>query len=125
MQVYIAIVLAIFFTFNSGFAGPLPPEQSGTNLQLWFRQPAAQWTEALPVGNGRLGAMVFGGVSREHLQLNLDTLWAGGPYDSVNPDALAALPEVRRLIFAGHYAEAADLLSAKVMAKRFLTRRKQ
>ena len=117
LRVSIAIVLTIFFTFNSGFAGSLPPEPSGTNLQLWFRQPAALWTEALPVGNGRLGAMVFGGVNREHLQLNLDTLWAGGPYDSVNPDALAALPEVRRLIFAGHYAEAADLLSAKVMAK--------
>jgi alpha-L-fucosidase 2 len=86
-------------------------------LSLWYRQPAGLWTEALPVGNGRLGAMVFGGVNREHLQLNLDTLWAGGPYDPVNPDAQAALPEVRQLIFAGHYAGAADLLSAKVMAK--------
>jgi len=94
-----------------------PASAPAEPLSLWYRQPAGLWTEALPVGNGRLGAMVFGGVNREHLPLNLDTLWAGGPYDSVNPDALAALPEVRRLIFAGHYAEAANLLSAKVMAK--------
>ena len=59
---------------------------------------------ALPVGNGRLGAMVFGGVVHERLQLNEDTLWAGGPYDPVNPEAKAALPEVRRLLAAGEYA---------------------
>jgi alpha-L-fucosidase 2 len=58
-------------------------------LRLWYRQPAAQWVEALPVGNGRLGAMVFGGVEKERLQLNEDTLWAGGPYDPNNPEALA------------------------------------
>ena len=69
-----------------------------TALTLWYQQPANKWTEALPVGNGRLGAMVFGGIDHEHLQLNEDTLWAGGPYDSNNPDALAALPEARRLI---------------------------
>ena len=74
---------------------------SADDLTLWYRQPAQAWTEALPVGNGRLGAMVFGGVGRERLQLNEDTLWAGGPYDAVNPNALAALPEVRRLVFAG------------------------
>src|SRR6476646_10600762 len=68
-------------------------------LCLWYRQPAKVWTEALPIGNGRLGAMIFGGVSEERLQLNEDTLWAGGPYDPVNPDAKAALPEVRQQIF--------------------------
>ena len=56
-------------------------------LSLWYRQPAAKWTEALPIGNGRIGAMVFGGINRERLQLNEDTLWAGGPYDPVNPKA--------------------------------------
>ena len=65
-----------------------------------------RWVEALAVGNGRLGAMVFGGVDQERLQLNEDTLWAGGPYDPANPEALEALPEVRRLIFAGQYREA-------------------
>jgi alpha-L-fucosidase 2 len=72
---------------------------------------------ALPVGNGRLGAMVFGGVVNERLQLNEDTLWAGRPYDPVNPDAKDALPDVRRLITDGRYADAAKLASQKVMAK--------
>jgi alpha-L-fucosidase 2 len=85
-------------------------------LALWYQQPAEKWTEALPIGNGRLGAMVFGGVEREHLQLNEGTLWAGGPYDPNNTNALAALPEVRRLIFAGKYDEAAKLVGDKMMA---------
>ena len=54
--------------------------QPGNPLELWYDEPATQWTEALPVGNGRLGAMVFGGPEEERLQLNEDTLWAGGPY---------------------------------------------
>jgi alpha-L-fucosidase 2 len=87
-------------------------------LSLWYRQPAdAEWVRALPVGNGRLGAMVFGGVVNERLQLNEDTLWAGAPYDPVNPEAREALPEVRRLLAAGQYSEAARLASQKVMAK--------
>src|SRR4051812_20320223 len=56
-----------------------------------YPRPAAEWVEALPVGNGRLGAMVFGGIHQERLQLNEDPLWAGGPYAPANPDALAAL----------------------------------
>ncbi|MEO8375669.1 MAG: glycoside hydrolase family 95 protein [Sphingomonas bacterium] len=94
-------------------AETVAPHRNG----LWYRQPAREWTEALPVGNGRLGAMVFGGTAHERLQLNEDTLWAGGPYDPVNPEAHATLPEVRRLIFAGRYAEAQALANAKVMAK--------
>ncbi len=82
---------------------------------LWYRQPAGVWTEALPVGNGRLGAMVFGGAASERLQLNEDTLWTGGPYDPVNPAAHAALPEVRRLIDAGKFAEAQALANARLM----------
>jgi alpha-L-fucosidase 2 len=86
-------------------------------LSLWYRQPAAKWEEALAIGNGRIGAMVFGGANRERLQLNEDTLWAGGPYDPVNPEAKAALPEVRRLVFEGKYREASKLISAKVMSR--------
>src|SRR5580658_10219808 len=89
----------------------------GQPLVLWYRQPAAKWVEALPLGNGRLGAMVFGGVPQERLQLNEDTLYAGGPYDPANPGALAALPEVRRLVFAGQYAEAQSLAGKTMMAK--------
>ena len=86
-------------------------------LSLWYRAPAMKWTEALPVGNGRLGAMVFGGPAREQLQLNEDTLWGGGPYTPDNTNALAALPEVRRLVFEGKYDEAARLIDRSVMAK--------
>ncbi|QDC40055.1 glycoside hydrolase family 95 protein [Sphingobium fuliginis] len=86
-------------------------------LTLWYRQPAATWTEALPIGNGRLGAMVFGGVARERLQLNEGTLWAGQPYDPVNPEAKANLPQVRELIFAGRIAEAEALANKTLMAK--------
>jgi len=85
--------------------------------RLWYRQPAATWNEALPIGNGRLGAMVFGRVGQERLQLNEDTLWAGGPYTPDNPDALAALPQVRRLLAEGRYADATELARAQMMAK--------
>jgi alpha-L-fucosidase 2 len=86
------------------------------SLLLWYRQPAQQWTEALPVGNGRISAMVFGGIGQERLQLNEDTLWGGGPYDPVNTNALAALPDVRQLVFAGKYSQAGQLINDKVMA---------
>ena len=88
-----------------------------TDLRLWYDAPATAWTEALPVGNGRLGAMVFGGIARERLQLNEDTLWAGGPYSPVNPEARAHLDEVRALLFAGKYAEAEALANRYLMAK--------
>ena len=91
-----------------------PPAEA---LSLWYRSPAAVWTEALPLGNGRLGAMVFGGIDSERLQLNEATLWAGGPYDPGDPEAPAALPEARRLIFAGKYAEATRLVGQHMMAR--------
>jgi len=73
---------------------PLTGAPAG-GLTLWYQQPALYWEEALPVGNGRLGAMVFGGVSDERLQLNEDTVWAGGPYDPSNPGALEGLKQAR------------------------------
>jgi alpha-L-fucosidase 2 len=81
----------------------------GTVPRLWYRQPAQAWTEALPVGNGRLGGMVFGGIAEERIQLNEDTLWSGGPKDWNNPRARVLLPEVRRLIFSGDYTAADEL----------------
>jgi len=87
------------------------------DLTLWYTQPAKQWVEALPIGNGRLGAMVFGGIEKERIQLNEDTLSAGGPYDPTNPNAPAALPEARRLIFAGDFKEANKLIGAKMMGR--------
>ena len=91
-------------------------EPQTQDLKLWYDKPAGQWVEALPVGNGRLGAMVFGGVDQERLQLNEGTLWAGGPYDPSSPEALKALPEARRLIFEGKYGEAHGLIGGKMMA---------
>ena len=79
------------------------------NLTLWYQKPAEEWTEALPVGNGRLGAMVFGGVAQERIQLNQETLWDGGPRDTTNPKALAALPEVQQLLFEDKNEEATKL----------------
>ena len=85
---------------------------------LWYDQPAREAiTEALPVGNGRLGALVLGGTARERLALNESSLWSGGPYNADSPEALAALPEVRRLLFAGRYAEADALAQAKMMGR--------
>jgi alpha-L-fucosidase 2 len=77
-------------------------------LVLWFKKPADKWTDALPIGNGRLGAMVFGGVKEERLQLNEDTLWSGAPRPWNNPDALQHLQEVRRLVLEEQDYVAAD-----------------
>ena len=90
---------------------------TGDALQLWYRAPATEWVQALPTGNGRLGAMVWGGVAHERIGLNEDTLYAGGPYDATSPEALAALPEVRALVFAGRYAEAEALADAKLLSR--------
>lgn len=84
-------------------------------LTLWYKSPAKDWNEALPLGNGHLGGMVFGGVSEERIQLNDDTLWEGKPQDRVNPKALDSLPEVRRLIFDGKNEEAAKLAGQTMM----------
>jgi alpha-L-fucosidase 2 len=92
---------------NDGSIGPA----------LLYRQPAREWTEALPVGNGRLGGMVFGGAPAERIQLNEDTFWSGGPYDPVNEEALQYLPQVRQLIRDGRYKEAQDLADQKLMGR--------
>jgi alpha-L-fucosidase 2 len=87
------------------------------NLELWYRAPARAWTDALPLGNGRLGAMVFGGIDREEFQLNEATLWAGGPYQPTNEQALPNLAKVRELIFAEQFVEAQALANQTMMAK--------
>ena len=99
-------------------ANRLPGTSAATNshqdqpVVLWYDKPASEWTEALPIGNGRLGAMIFGGPASEQLQLNEDTLYAGSPYNPNNPEALKALPEARRAGAATRSALPADAQGA-------------
>lgn len=86
-------------------------------LKLWFDKPANQWEEALPIGNGRLGAMVYGGVAQENLQLNEDTFWAGGPHNNLNLAAREALPKIRQLIDEGKHTEASDLAEKAITSQ--------
>ena len=78
--------------------------QQDTKLIMWYNTPASVWNEALPVGNGRIAAMIFGDPANEKIQLNEGTLWSGGPSRNDNPDALTALPAIRQLIFEGKYS---------------------
>ncbi len=105
------IILLIFLS-SIGYA------QEGS-LKLWYEQPAGEvWTDALPIGNGRLGAMVYGNVGQELIRLNEHTVWSGGPNRNDNPNALEALPEIRKLIFEGKQKEAELLASKTVETKK-------
>ena len=83
---------------------------SAQQHKLWYSKPASHWLEALPVGNSHLGAMVYGGTDTEEIQLNEETFWSGSPHNNNSPEAKAALPEVRRLIFEGKEGEASKLI---------------
>ena len=85
-------------------------------LKLWYDKPAAKWEEALPIGNGRLGAMVFGTLAAERLQFNEDTLWVGGPRDYSRPGAAEYLPQIRKLLFEGKQKEAETLAMQQFMS---------
>ena len=87
-----------------------------SNLKLWYRQPAKDWNEALPIGNGTLGAMVFGNIKSERIQLNEDSIWAGERRNRINPLARANLAEVRRLLFTGKPQEAEELAERTMIA---------
>ncbi len=82
---------------------------------LWYTHPAQKWENALPVGNGRLGAMVFGETDEERIQLNEDTLWSGGPYSSVVKGGAAALPEIQKLVFEGKWRQAHKAFGRSLM----------
>ena len=108
---YIILCLSILFLLSISVSSTQqeknPPYDS--EYKLWYLQPAKEWVEALPVGNGRLGAMVFGGVYIERIQLNEESLWAGKRFNTNNKNALKDLAEIRRLIFAGRIKEAYEL----------------
>ena len=108
----LSVLLFVAFSFQT-------KAQESSPLTLWYQQPAAdKWTDALPIGNGRLGAMIFGNVQKELIQLNEHTVWSGGPNRNDNPDALAALPEIRRLIFEGKQKEAEKLAEKTIQSKK-------
>jgi alpha-L-fucosidase 2 len=109
--------LALILSLSAVFA---QPSSASGDLTLWYRQPAAQWDHAMPLGNGRLGAMVFGSVGRERIQLNEESLWmpSGDPLERDNPAALKHLLEVQRLLFAGAPAEAYRLAEEYRLAVR-------
>ena len=102
----------LFLLLNFAAAACSVPSQD--DMKLWYDEPASAWVEALPVGNGRIGAMVYGVPEREHLQLNEETLWAGQPNSNANGDVTDALADIRNLVFEGRYREAQDMVDAKV-----------
>jgi len=97
--------------------GHIHHEGRKRSWRLWYTEPAGQWEEALPIGNGRLGGMVFGGIQEERIQLNEDTLWAGFPRDTINYEVQRYLARARELVFAGKYAEAQALIEAHMQGR--------
>jgi alpha-L-fucosidase 2 len=108
--------LALAFPGLAGAKAAAMSSGEREDLELFYEQAAEKWVEALPVGNGRLGAMVFGRVGQERLQLNEDTLFSGGPYSPNNPAMAGALPQVRALIAQERYQEAARLFDTGMLA---------
>jgi alpha-L-fucosidase 2 len=96
-------------------APPAAQEGARNDLKLWYAQPASKWVEALPIGNGRLGAMVFGGMADEHLQFNEETVWTGAPHEYQHEGAVKYLPKIRQLLFDGKQKEAEELAMEQFM----------
>ncbi|MFA9191404.1 glycoside hydrolase family 95 protein [Flavobacterium sp. FZUC8N2.13] len=107
-------IYAFFFlTLAFGYS------QDKQDLKLWYNQPSGKiWENALPIGNGFLGAMVYGNVEHEIIQLNENTVWSGGPNRNDNPNALAALPEIRKMIFEGKHKDAEKLANQAFISKK-------
>ena len=119
--VAVIVALAAAAVLRNGVVASAPPVQSAApaaidpTTVLWYRHPAQKWENALPVGNGRLGAMVFGKTDEERIQINEDTYWTGGPYTTTVKGEAAVLPEVRRLIFDGEWIKAHRLFGRRLM----------
>jgi len=116
---YLPSLFHIFFftVFFPAISTAAVNDEQPSGMRIWFTRPADSWNEALPVGNGRLGAMIFGGIENERIQLNEESVWTGKPRWDANPDALKNLPEVRKLLFAGKYAEAESLAQSGIMGR--------
>jgi len=111
MKKFKLIVLLVWIT-SSVFA-------QSDNLKLWYNKPAEKWTDALPIGNGRLGAMIYGGVNSDHIQFNEQTLWSGGPRKYQRDGAASYLPEIRKLLFEGKQAQAEALAEKHFMGMKY------
>ncbi|GAB1452547.1 glycoside hydrolase family 95 protein [Draconibacterium sp.] len=110
----------LFFTFLLISCNYNEPEKElNPSLDLWYDKPANGWTEALPVGNGRLGAMIYGGNSTDTIQFNEETLWSGQPHDYAHPGAAQYLGEIRNLLWAGKQADATKLANEQFMSQPF------
>ncbi len=103
--------LAILAILAVGMATPVhaqtsSPAVEGHRMVLWYRQPAEKWLEAMPLGNGIMGAMIFGGTQKERIALNESSFWSGRPHDYDDPEAIKYFPQIRDLVFAGKFQEA-------------------
>ncbi|MFI6989554.1 glycosyl hydrolase family 95 catalytic domain-containing protein [Nonomuraea wenchangensis] len=112
-----AALLPLQWTAVARASSVAPAEVRAANdLALWYDESAGtEWLRALPIGNGRLGAMVFGNVDTERLQLNEDTIWAGGPYDQSNTKGAAALGQIRQLVFQNQWSQAQTLVDQNML----------
>lgn len=108
-------LLSLYNVMNAQGVDDKQTSSSQESLKLWYATPANVWVEALPVGNSRMGAMIFGGVNQERIQLNDETFWAGGPHNNNNPEGLAHLDEIRQLIFQGKEKQAEQLIDKYYM----------
>ena len=122
LLLFICLPAACLTSTAKGPASAGLAEQEWSSLKLWYNEPAKKWTEALAVGNGRLGAMVFGGTTLERIQLNEDTLWAGPPVPQDRVGAYKYIAEARKLIFEGKYSEAQTIMQREVMGQRISPR---
>ena len=112
MKAKSSLIFLLAFLASSIFVSA---KEESNNLKLWYNKPAQKWTEALPIGNGRLGAMIFGGVENDRIQFNEETLWTGAPNDYVHKGASKYLGQIRQLLADGKQKEAEDLGMAEFM----------
>lgn len=113
MKIKLTVLFLILCALCPGF---ISAKKSSNNLKLWYTKPAQKWTEALPIGNGRLGAMIFGGVENDRIQFNEETLWNGAPNDYAHKGAYQYLGQIRQLLFDGKQKEAEDLAMKEFMS---------
>ena len=118
-------LLSLFAIAIAMMACAQPAKVAGDQERLWYDAPAGRWLEALPLGNGQMAAMVFGGIADETIQLNESTFWSGSPHDNNSKTSLQHLDEVRQLIYAGREEEAEALINKEFIpgphGQRFLT----